>query len=128
MVEPLRAAQPAVNAARAWALALLAALVMLGGAWELWLAPTGSGTLAVKVLPLLLCAPGLARHRLFTYRWLSLLVWLYLLEGLVRATSEPAPGAVLAGLEIVLGLALFGVCSFYIRRRLRAARAEALPA
>ncbi len=28
-------------------------LIVLGLAWELWLAPTGSGTLALKVLPLL---------------------------------------------------------------------------
>ena len=32
----------------------LLALIVLGLAWELWLAPTGRGTLALKVLPLLL--------------------------------------------------------------------------
>ena len=111
--------EPAVRAARRGAVAVLLAMVVLGLAWELWLAPTGSGTLAVKVLPLALCLPGLLRHRMFTYRWLSLLVWLYLLEGLVRATTEHGTGAVLATLEVLLGLALFGICSFYIRRRLR---------
>ena len=35
-------------------------LLVLGLAWELWLAPTGRGTLAIKVLPLLLPLPGLA--------------------------------------------------------------------
>ena len=34
------------------------ALIVLGLAWELWLAPTGRGTLAIKVLPLLLPLPG----------------------------------------------------------------------
>ena len=111
--------EPAVRRAQRWAVATLLALIALGLAWELWLAPTGSGTLAVKVLPLVLCLPGLLRHRMFTYRWLSLLVWLYLLEGLVRASTEGGVGALLAALEVVLGLALFGVCSFYIRRRLR---------
>jgi uncharacterized membrane protein len=32
--------------------------------------------------------PGLLRHRMYTYRWLSLLVWLYFTEGVVRATTE----------------------------------------
>ncbi len=116
--------EPAVSNARRWAVATLLALIALGLAWELWLAPTGSGTLAVKVLPLALCLPGLLRHRMFTYRWLSLLVWLYLLEGLVRASTEGGIGAQLAALEVVLGLLLFGLCSFYIRRRLRHAVAR----
>ena len=48
-----------VRAARAAALAGLLGLIVLGLAWELWLAPTGSGTLAIKVLPLALCVLGL---------------------------------------------------------------------
>jgi uncharacterized membrane protein len=103
---------------RAAALALTALLIALGLLWELWLARTGSGTLAIKVLPLVAALPGLARHRMYTYRWLSLLVWLYVGEGLVRSTSEPAPGAVLAGVEVTLALALFGLCVADVRRRL----------
>jgi uncharacterized membrane protein len=117
--------EPAVRHARAIALAALLALVALCLAWELWLAPTGSGTLALKVLPLLLCVAGLMRHRMYTFRWLSLLIWLYLLEGMVRATSERGLGALLAVGEIVLGLVIFGVSGFYIRRRLRSKPAEA---
>jgi len=104
---------------RALALAALLALIVLGLAWELWLAPTGSGTLALKVLPLVLCLVGLLRHRMVTYRWLSLLLWLYVAEGLVRATSEKGLGQQLAVIEVVLCLVLFGACGFYIRRRLR---------
>ena len=59
---------------RALALACTVGLIVLGLAWELWLSPTGSGTLAVKVLPLLLPLAGLWRYRMVTYRWLSLLV------------------------------------------------------
>jgi uncharacterized membrane protein len=113
--------EPAVRAARALALAGLLGLIALCLAWELWLAPTGSGTLALKVLPLVFCVAGLLRHRMYTFRWLSLLIWLYVLEGLVRATSEGGLGAALAVLEIVLSLFIFGVSGFYIRRRLRAA-------
>ena len=49
-----------VRAARAGVLASLLGLIALGLAWELWLAPTGSGTLAIKVLPLVLGLPGAA--------------------------------------------------------------------
>jgi uncharacterized membrane protein len=103
-----------------WAsLGLLVALVLLCVGWELWWAPTGRGSLALKALPLLLCAPGLWRHRMYTYRSLSLLLWLYFTEGAVRATSEGGLGQALATLEVVLTLALFSTCTLYIRRRLR---------
>jgi uncharacterized membrane protein len=110
---------PAVTRLRALTLALLGALVALGLVWELWLAPTGRGTLALKVLPLLFGLPGLLRHRLYTFRWLSLLVWLYVAEGLVRATSEAGPARALAALEVLLAVALFAAMTAYIRRRLR---------
>jgi uncharacterized membrane protein len=113
--------EPAVRTARALALGGLLGLIALCLAWELWLAPTGSGTLALKVLPLVFCVAGLLRHRMYTFRWLSLLIWLYVLEGLVRATSEGGLGAALAVAEIALSLFVFGVSGFYIRRRLRAA-------
>jgi hypothetical protein len=65
-------------------------LIVLGLAWELWLAPTGSGTLALKVLPLVAVLAGLLRHRMYTYRWLSLLVWLYFTEGWCAPPARPA--------------------------------------
>lgn len=114
----------AVRLSRALALGSLAALVVLGLAWELWLAPTGSGTLAVKVLPLVFALPGLMRHRMQTHRWLALLVWLYVLEGLTRATSESGLSSVLAVLEVVLALVLFAACSWHIRSRLAQPRTE----
>jgi len=105
--------------ARAASLAALGALVLLGLAWELWLAPTGSGTLALKVVPLALAFAGLLRHRMYTYRWLSLLVWLYFFEGVMRAVTEPGIVRVLAILEIALTLVLFASCVRYIRWRLK---------
>jgi len=114
-----------VHLARGIAVGLLAALVALGVAWELWLAPTGAGTLAIKVLPLLLALPGLLRHRLYTYRWLSLLLWLYVAEGLVRANTDVGLSRWLALLEIVIGLLLFTTCVVYIRRRLQAGTSSA---
>ena len=108
-----------VRGSRAVALAALLALIVLGLAWELWLAPTGSGTLALKVLPLVLCVAGLWRHRMYTFRWLSLLLWLYFMEGVVRATTETGISQVLAVLEIILCVWLFTASALYIRWRLR---------
>jgi uncharacterized membrane protein len=107
---------------RAVALASILALIALGLAWELWLAPTGQRTLAVKVLPLVLPLPGLIRNRLYTYRWLSLLVWLYVIEGVVRAAGDRGVGGALAAIEIGLSLLLFTACATHVRMRLRAAR------
>lgn len=114
-----------VRHTRLLALGGLCALIVLGLAWELWLAPTGSGTLALKVLPLALCAAGLLRHRMYTFRVLSLLLWLYFLEGVVRATSEGGTGRVLALIEVGLCLLVFAACTVYIRHRLRSAPASA---
>ena len=112
---------------RSVAVACVAALIALGLAWELWLAPTGRGTLALKVLPLLLPLPGLLRNRMYTYRWLSLLVWLYFAEGAVRATSERGTGALLATVEIALCLVLFAACAAHVRWRLRNAKTASAP-
>lgn len=119
---------PAVQQLRAASIACTLALVVLALAWELWLAPTGQRTLALKALPLALALPGLARHRLYTYRWLSLLLWLYVLEGLLRATTEGGISMALAVAEVALALGLFTATTLYIRYRLRGARAAAAPA
>lgn len=105
------------------ALGATVALILLCLAWELWLAPTGRGTLAVKVLPLLAAPFGLWRYRLYTYRWLALAIWLYVLEGLVRCTSEGGLGQWLALGEVVLAAAVFTACTAQIRLRLAAAKA-----
>jgi len=117
-----------VRRTRALAVAATLALIALGLAWELWLAPTGRGTLALKVLPLLLPLPGLLRLRLYTYRWLSLGVWLYVAEGAMRAGSDRGLSATLAVIEVVIALALFTACCLHIRARLRAGAALAVAA
>jgi len=110
---------------RALAVSATIALFALCLLWELWLAPTGSGTLAIKALPLLLPLPGLVRLRLYTYRWTSLLVWLYVAEGAVRATSDGGLGAWLGGVEVALAIAIFLACATHVRARLRNAAAAA---
>jgi uncharacterized membrane protein len=110
---------------RALAVTSLLALIALGLAWELWLAPTGNRTLALKVLPLAAALVGLLKFRLVTYRWLSLLVWVYFTEGVVRATSGGGTAVALAATEIVLCMLLFVACVMHVRRRLRTVGASA---
>ena len=118
---------PSLAWTRNVAVASLLGLIVLGLAWELWLAPTGSGLLALKVLPLALPLAGLLKRRLYTYRWVSLLVWLYFTEGVVRATSDRGLSALLAVGEVVLCLLLFAACAAHVRWRFKLA-AEAAAA
>jgi uncharacterized membrane protein len=116
----------AIGWTRSVAVGALLALIALGLAWELWLAPLrpGGSWWAVKVLPLALPLAGLLKRRMYTYRWVSLLVWLYFAEGVVRATSERGTSAVLASLQVALCLLLFAACAAHVRWRLRSAQAQ----
>ena len=122
---PHSASAPAslrVQTLRALSLALLLTLIALGAGWELWWAPLrpGGSTLVIKVLPLCFAIAGLLRHRLYTYRWLSLLVWLYVAEGAVRLWSDTSVvGRYLAWGELLLAIALFAALTTYIRTRLK---------
>lgn len=95
----------------------LIALILLGLAWELWLAPLrpGGSWLVLKVLPLLLPLRGILHGRLYTYRWASLLIWLYVLEATVRMMSDPGLSAILAAISLGLALAFFVSAAAYIR-------------
>ena len=108
---------------RAIALACLLGLIVNGLAWELWLAPTGARTWALKVLPLAAASFGLLKFRLATHRWLSLLVWLYVAEALVRATTEKGVAVPLSLAQLGLSLALFVACVAHVRWRLSRAAA-----
>ena len=127
---PAATPSAAVQATRAVAVCSLLALIALGLARELWLAPLrpGGSWLAIKVLPLLLPLPGLLKNRMYTYRWVALFVWLYFVEGVVRASGDRPPGNRLALLQIALCLVLFAACTLHVRLRQRSAqRAAASP-
>ena len=113
-----QAGAPWVELTRIVAVGSLLGLIALGLAWELWLAPTGNRTLVLKVLPLLLPLLGLLKRRMYTYRWVSLVVWLYFTEGIVRATSSTGPSRSLGWIEAVLCLLLFAACAVHVRWRL----------
>lgn len=97
--------------------ASLIALIFLCLAWELWLAPLrpGGSWLALKAVLLLAPLFGILRGRRYTYQWTSLFVLLYLMEGLVRATSEHGLSQWLAAAETALSLLLFAAVVAYAR-------------
>jgi uncharacterized membrane protein len=105
---------------RTVAVSSLLGLIVLSLAWELWLAPLrpGGSWLALKALPLCIPLAGLLKHRMYTYRWLSLMIWLYFTEGVVRAWSDKPPGNWLALLEVALCVVLFAACAAHVRLRL----------
>ena len=126
---PPHAATPAplVDGARRVAVASLLALIALCLAWELFLAPLrpGGSWLALKALPLCIPLAGLLKNRMYTYRWVSLMVWLYFTEGVVRAWADKPPGNYLALLQVLLCVALFTACAMHVRLRLRNAKIAA---
>jgi uncharacterized membrane protein len=104
---------PAVEATRWVAVASVLGLIVVGLAWELWL-PAKPSPWVLKVLPLCIPVAGLLKRRMYTYRWVSLLLWLYFMEGVVR-WREGVP----AVLEVALSLSLFVACALHVRLRLR---------
>jgi uncharacterized membrane protein len=120
-----------ISLTRTLAVGSLIGMILVGLAWELWLAPLrpGGTWLALKVLPLCIPLAGLLKNRMYTYRWVSLLVWLYFTEGVVRAWGDKPPGNWLALAQVVLCLSLFTACALHVRLRLRhRAGAAAAPA
>ena len=97
--------------------ASLIALIGLCLAWELWLAPqrAGGSWLVLKVLPLLVPLFGILRGKVYTYRWMTLFIVVYFVEGVVRAYSDKGLSAQLAGIEIALTLVLFVSAILYVR-------------
>ena len=97
--------------------ASLIALIFLGLGWELWWAPIkpGGSWLVLKSIVLLAPLFGILRGKRSTYKWTSLLVQFYLLEGLVRATSDSGIAQRLAIVETMLATILFVSVILYIR-------------
>ncbi|GAA4328666.1 DUF2069 domain-containing protein [Pigmentiphaga soli] len=105
--------------------ASLIALILLCLAWEIFLAPLrpGGSLLFLKAVPLALPLRGILRGRLYTYQWASMLVLLYLMEGVVRATSDPGFSARVAWVEVLLSAVFFFSAILYVHPAKRAAKA-----
>ncbi len=93
------------------AVACLVALMLLSIAIA-WLAGPGmwSGTAlaAVKVLLLVVMLLHIRRADVYAMQWSSMLILLFVAEGVVRAMSDPQPSAALGGIEaFVSGIFFF---------------------
>ena len=115
-----------INLTRQLAAGSLLGLIVLGLLWELWLAPIrpGGSLLALKVLPLCIPLAGILKNKLYTYRWVSLMVWLYFTEGVVRAWSDRPPSNWLAMIEVALCLSLFVACALHVKLRFKGLPAQ----
>jgi len=116
---------PSLNVAlQRAAISSLLALLLWCVVWEIWFAPLrpGGTLLFLKALPLAFAVRGVARGSLYTIQWASMLVLLYLMEGVVRVMSDPpGPSISAAWIEIVLASVFFFCSIFYVRPAKRAA-------
>jgi len=107
------------------ALVSLLCLFVLCLLWEIWLAPLrpGGTLLFLKALPLAFAFRGVSRGSLYTIQWASMLVLLYLMEGVVRVMSDPpGPSIGMAWIEIILSSIFFFSALFYVRPAKRYAK------
>ena len=97
--------------------ASLIALIFLCLGWELWWAPLKPGGSWLTLKAVLLLAPlfGILRGKRYTYKWMSLLIQFYLLEGLVRAASDSGLSQKLAIAETLLATIVFVTTILYVR-------------
>jgi uncharacterized membrane protein len=106
---------------------LTIALILFGLAWELVLDPLrpGGSWLAVKVLPLVFAVRGVWAGKMYTFKWMSLLVWLYVGEALVRIVGLSEIERLLAWNSLALSVGLSVVILLGARAQIRRAKAAA---
>ena len=114
-------------ALRRFAITSLLGLILLCVLWETWLAPLkpGGTLLFLKALPLAFAVRGVAKGQIYTMQWSSMLVLLYLMEGVVRVRSDPpGPSIIMAWIEILLSTVFFLSAIFYVRPAKQAAKRQ----
>ncbi|HZW14231.1 MAG TPA: DUF2069 domain-containing protein [Noviherbaspirillum sp.] len=108
----------------AGAVTSLVALILLCVAWELMLAPLrpGGSWMVLKVVPLLFPLRGILRRNIYTMQWSSMLILLYLLEGIVRGMTDKGMSSTLGWIEVALVSVFFFCTVFYLRPYKQAAK------
>ncbi len=96
-------------------------LITLTLCWELFLAPIkpGGSWLVLKSAVLLCPLMGILKGKRYTYQWASMLILLYLMEGMVRGWSDQGLSQQLAWIELVLSLCFF-ICAIFYAKLTRA--------
>ena len=91
-------------------------LFILCVAWEWFISPLrpGGSWLILKGIPLLFAIPGIWKGKVYTMQWASMLILLYLTEGLVRILESGA-NFWLALLETVLATTAFVCLLIYLK-------------
>lgn len=91
-------------------------LFILCIAWEWFISPLrpGGSWLILKAIPLLFAIPGLWRGNVYTMQWASMLVLLYVTEGLVRIL-ETGANFWMAVLETSIGTIGFVCLLMYLK-------------
>ncbi|WP_397392188.1 DUF2069 domain-containing protein [Polynucleobacter sp.] len=105
-------------------------LFILCIAWEWFISPLrpGGSWLILKAIPLLFAIPGLWKGNVYTMQWASMLILLYITEGLVRIL-ETGANFWMAILETTIGTAGFICLLIYlkpIKARAKAAKKSGL--
>lgn len=121
---------PRIAVPRPWPVlttVLAVALIAFGLAWELFLDPLrpGGSWLAIKVAPLFFALPGLWAGKMYTFKWMSLLVWLYVGEGLVRIIGLSETERLLAWNSLALATGLSIAVLMGARAQITLAKAAA---
>src|SRR5437016_1185623 len=110
------------------AVGCLLSLIALCVAWELFLAPLrpGGSWMVLKALPLLLPLRGVLKRDIYTMQWSSMMILIYVAEGIVRATSDSNHlSAMLGWIEVVLACTFFVCVIMYLQPYKKAAKAAA---
>ncbi len=137
MADPHPMPQAPISVPRPWpnlAAGFTVALIVMGLAWELVIDPIrpGGSWLALKVVPLLFGIKGMVNGRLYTFKWMSLLIWVYVGEALVRIVGMTPMERTLAWISLVLSVGaalaiLLGARACIRQQRDRASAADTAP-
>ena len=98
------------------AVAAFVDLFILCVAWEWFISPLrpGGSWLILKGMPLLFAIPGIWKGKVYTMQWASMLILLYVTEGLVRIL-ETGTNFWLAVLETILATTAFVCLLIYLK-------------
>ena len=99
-------------------------LFILCVSWEWFISPLrpGGSWLILKGIPLLFAIPGLWKGNVYTMQWASMLILLYVTEGLVRIL-ETGANFWLAAIETLLATIGFVCLLMYLKTNKKEAKA-----